>query len=206
MTAQTMQTVSSLHVIYDADGTRTGELIYLVKKLLGIAHCAACDITHGPRKEKPEFTHLKTSAWSVPLFNIHRDEMDEDMNACVRGVLPCVVARTPDEDVLLVRPDELELCGGEVLSFEEAVNSAAERADLILPTNVCSIPRRMQTISQSQLPQSGLSVKREEMSKKMESDDAVPHFDHPLGTLFYHLKVIAATTAAYSLPLLQRVD
>ena len=58
--------IRSLHVIYDADGSITGELVYMAKKLLGLAHCAACEITHGPRAENPEFTALKRGRWRVP--------------------------------------------------------------------------------------------------------------------------------------------
>lgn len=127
------QVVLSLHVIYDADGTLAGELLYMAKKALGLAHCAACDITHGPRREKPEFTALKTTTgWTVPLLNIHRDEMDETMRACVNGVLPCVVARTDAGDSLLVRPNELEECAGSVDSFVYIVDERAKSMQLLL--------------------------------------------------------------------------
>lgn len=127
------QVVLSLHVIYDADGTLAGELLYMAKKALGLAHCAACDITHGPRREKPEFTALKTTTgWTVPLLNIHRDEMDETMQVCVNGILPCVVARTDAGDFLLVRPNELDECAGSVDSFVYIVDERAKRMGLIL--------------------------------------------------------------------------
>lgn len=94
--------VQQLFVVYDADGTTAGEILYLIKKLLGLGHCAACDITHGPRREKPEFTVLKTAGWEVPLVNIHRNEMDRPLTRAVNGKLPCVVARTSRRDVYLL--------------------------------------------------------------------------------------------------------
>lgn len=143
-------TVQSLHIIYDADGTITGELVYMLKKMLGIAHCAACDITHGPRKEKPEFTRLK-SAWHAPLYNIHRDEMDSRMARATAGRLPCVVARTEQHDVVLVDAPELERCQGDVASFQNVVDHALNNASLriepsssssspMLPHDLCFLP------------------------------------------------------------------
>lgn len=128
ISSSTSSQVLSLYVIYNADGTLTGEFLYMAKKALGLAHCAACDITHGPRREKPEFTALKTTTgWTVPLINIHRDEMDETMDVCVNGILPCVVARTDNGDFLLVRPQELEECASSVDSFVYIVDERAEK-------------------------------------------------------------------------------
>ncbi|KAI0559457.1 hypothetical protein FGB62_149g02 [Gracilaria domingensis] len=133
--------VQSLHIIYDADGTIAGEFVYMAKKILGIGHCAACDITHGPRKEKPEFTRLKSS-WNVPLHNIHRDEMDARMTRATEGRLPCVVARTEEHDVVLVGSDALEDCHGDVFRFQSVLNEALEQADLEVETSAiqfCSL-------------------------------------------------------------------
>ena len=176
-------TIDALYVIYDADGTPTGELIYMVKKLLGIAHCAACDITHGPRREKPEFTHLKASAWAVPLHNIHRDEMDLEMKQSVAGVLPCVVAKLPEDHHILLGPQELEMCGGDVRLFENAVNEAAMGASLYLPSNVCHI-RAKTNDTEKKLPQTLAPLKLEKGSFQEdlpESQDAVvPQLESPM--------------------------
>lgn len=140
--------VLSLHVIYDADGTLAGELMYMAKKALGLAHCAACDITHGPRREKPEFTALKTTTgWTVPLLNIHRDEMDETMRACVNGLLPCVVARTDGGDFVLVRPHELDECAGSVDSFVYIIDERAKKMGLQLNRVVSSCSARISPFS-----------------------------------------------------------
>lgn len=125
--------VQSLHVIYDADGSLAGEIVYMAKKLLGLAHCAACDITHGPRAEKPEFTELKQRGWTVPVVNIHRDEMDSQMRLRVDGHLPCVVARVKEgDDIVVVGPSELERCDGALDCFERAVEDGARRHGLAL--------------------------------------------------------------------------
>jgi hypothetical protein len=38
--------------VYDADGTLRGEVGYWVGARLGRAHCALCDITHSPIRER----------------------------------------------------------------------------------------------------------------------------------------------------------
>lgn len=125
--------VLSLYVIYNADSTLTGEILYLAKKALGFGHCAACDITHGPRGEKPEFSALKsTFGWTIPLLNIHRDQMDETLRACVHRVLPAVVARTDAGDCLLVDPHELAECAGSVDGFVYVVEQRAKQMGLVL--------------------------------------------------------------------------
>lgn len=126
--------LKALYVIYDADGTVVGEIMYALKKLLGISHCAACDITHGLRREKPEFTVLKQSyGWNVPLHNIHRDEMDGSMTETVAMTLPCVVARTSDRDVVLLGPGTLDECRGSVDSLRKSVDGALERFGIRVP-------------------------------------------------------------------------
>lgn len=113
-----------MFVVYDADGTPAGELIYIAKKLLGLGHCAACDITHGPRREKPEFTQLKSAGWGMPVTNIHRDEMDVALARAVGDRLPCVAARTLSRDVVLLGQDALAACKGDVMAFQKLVNAA----------------------------------------------------------------------------------
>lgn len=127
-------TCAALYIIYDADGTRAGELVYMLRKALGLAHCAACDITHGPRVEKPEFTRLKAAGWAVPLRNIHRDEMDAPLAAAVAGRLPVVAARTAcGRDVVLLGPAQLDGCAGSVPTLEASVNAALAGAGISVP-------------------------------------------------------------------------
>lgn len=163
--------VNALFVIYDADGTRAGELLYIAKKLLGLAHCAACDITHGPRKEKPEFTQLKLT-WPVPVHNIHRDEMDPAMAHVVHHTLPCVVARTDTLDVVVMRPEQLERCAGDVVRFATDVRQCVDREGLEMPersVQACAIriPRKK-----------GLPKVHDDDSLSSNGDAVVPSYQH----------------------------
>jgi len=131
-------------LIYDGDGTIPGEIIYMTKKFLGLGHCSACEISHGPRAEKPEFTALKTGGWSVPLRNIHRNEMDKDLRKVAAGHIPCLVAKTTDghrdNHTILLDDNTLVQCAGNVHKFENQVNLAIERNQLQLPPLVCALP------------------------------------------------------------------
>jgi hypothetical protein len=126
--------IVALFVVYDADGTHIGELLYMIRKLLGISHCSACEITHGPRTEKPEFTKLKALGWNVPLHNIHRDEMDAPLARSIGAVLPAVAARTASgRDILLLGPQQLDDCYGSVEMLEASVNAALAGSNLSSP-------------------------------------------------------------------------
>ena len=46
-------------VIYDADGTRFGEIKYIIGHALGLIECSACSITHTSKGEKDEWKNLK---------------------------------------------------------------------------------------------------------------------------------------------------
>lgn len=120
-----MSSLKSLFIVYDADGTVCGEIIYHIKKTFFNGKCSACDITHGPKQEKPEFTQLKGD-FQVPVHNIHRDEMHVELRASARR-LPCVVAEMSDGyyDVLL-NPEELELANGSVESLNKLVRQKLE--------------------------------------------------------------------------------
>lgn len=122
-----LNVLAEIYVVYDADGTVVGEVMYSIKKWLGTAHCAACDITHGPHAEKPEFTSFK-NGFGVPVYNIHRDEMDIALRQCVDGRLPCVVARVESgEYIFLMGATELNVCNG---SVEELQRQIATHLDL----------------------------------------------------------------------------
>mmetsp|Transcript_27 Transcript_27/g.65 ORF Transcript_27/g.65 Transcript_27/m.65 type:complete len:166 (-) Transcript_27:321-818(-) len=127
--------LSELYVVYDADGTVIGEVIYSVRKWLG-SHCSACDITHGVHHEKPEFTEFK-SAFRVPVLNIHRDEMDVRLRICAAGRLPCVVGRLSNgEYVFLVDNATLEKCKGSVELMQREIEAGIARSSISLPEDV----------------------------------------------------------------------
>jgi len=124
-----------VNVIYDADGSLFGEIVYAAKKLLGW-HCSACHITHGPKTEKEQFLHLRRNGWgSADVRNLHRDEMDPDLLAFVHrsATLPCVVAKTSRKYMVLLTREDLDECDGSVPCFQRKVNSELARHSILIP-------------------------------------------------------------------------
>jgi hypothetical protein len=108
--------------VYDADHTLRGELLYWVGARLGRAHCALCDITHGPVRAKRAW-HEYRAVLAVPFDTFHRDDQPDAVRAI--GAVPVVAAETDDGFVLLLGPADLDRCGGSVDLLAGAVRDAA---------------------------------------------------------------------------------
>jgi hypothetical protein len=115
--------VTALTGVYQAEGSLQGELRYVVGKLLGNAHCALCDITHGSVREKKGFTACR-EALPVPLRNVHLDERSPEIARFTEGRTPCVVAHTAEGLVLLLDEAALEACQGSVTRFRATLDAA----------------------------------------------------------------------------------
>lgn len=124
-----MRVVTALTGVYQADGSLRGELRYVVGKLLGTAHCALCDITHGSVREKPGFTACR-DALPVPLHNVHLDERTPDLARFTAGLTPCVVGHTHAGFVMVLDTRALEACDGSVTRFREAIDAGLARSRL----------------------------------------------------------------------------
>jgi len=151
-----LQTLSEIFVIYDADGTVAGELVYLIRKWLGKGHCAACDITHGPKREKPEWKDLKATI-GIPVRNIHRDEMDIELyNASKTFAFPNVIGRNSEGDhVLLMGPEELDECNGKVEVFNDRLRTIIVRNGFSLPASLLDDSNDICGIRQQPITASG---------------------------------------------------
>ena len=124
-----MEVVTALTGVYQADGSVQGELRYVVGKLLGTAHCALCDITHGSVREKRGFAACR-EALPVPLRNVHLDERSPEIQRFTDGRTPCVVGHTPAGLVLLLDGPALDACEGSVTRFRDALDAALTRLHL----------------------------------------------------------------------------
>lgn len=115
--------------VYDANGSLAGEVSYWVGARLGKTHCALCDITHGTFREKSDFQACRTS-FDVPFETFHRNDQPESVRAL--GLAPVVVAETTDGTIVaLLGPAELDALRGSVEAFNEALNAALERHNLL---------------------------------------------------------------------------
>ena len=114
--------------VYDADGGLRGELAYLTGRLLGVVHCALCDITHTGSGEKSGFRALRRSL-GVPVTTIHRNEQSPALSEVTRGRLPCVAGETANGYELILGRVDLEACRGDVPCLEAALLRAIDGAE-----------------------------------------------------------------------------
>ena len=103
--------VTGLVGVYHADGGPIGEAKYVIGKLMGTAHCALCDITHGWTGRKKGFD-ATCSAASIEWELLHRDEASSEQLA-VAGELPAVIAQRNGKWELVLGPRELDECNGD---------------------------------------------------------------------------------------------
>lgn len=123
VTASRPTDVERLIGIYDADGTLWGEVSYVVGHLLGRAHCALCDVTHGSLRPKAAWQRCQAEL-GVPFVAIHRNDRDPALRELTDGALPCVVAVGADGPEILVTAEQLEACAGEPEALATAITAA----------------------------------------------------------------------------------
>ena len=123
-----MRVVTALTGVYQADGSLRGELTYALGKLMGTAHCALCDITHGLFTERADWQRCRDQL-DVGFQTYHRNDAPEDVLA-VGSPAPFVVARTDGGLVALLGPEELDACAGDVEEFRRALMRACAERNL----------------------------------------------------------------------------
>jgi len=127
------RTVDELIGAYQADGGPAGELRYLVGKLVGTAHCELCDISHGLRVSARPAWKAFVLGCSVPFRTVHMNERSPELARATDGRTPCVVARVEGWLVLVLGPEALARCRGDVDAFREELTRGLARAGLQLP-------------------------------------------------------------------------
>jgi hypothetical protein len=115
-------------LIYNADGTIRGELSYVVgHHFLGTLSCELCDISHGPVFQKRAWkAWIKTmEAHGHRIEVIHRNDMSPELASFVDGKLATVVEEHSDGSrSVVLGPDDLKACNGDVAGFAKAMQSA----------------------------------------------------------------------------------
>lgn len=115
--------------MYDADGTKFGEVAYWIGARLGRRHCSLCEITHGVFRRRADWTACRAGL-PVPFDTHHRDDQPAGVRDAADGRAPVVVAATDDGHVLLLSPDELDACDGRIDRLLERIEDAASRLGL----------------------------------------------------------------------------
>lgn len=100
-----------------------GELRYLVGHAVGRTSCSLCDVTHGRLRPKRAWLDA-AGGLPAPMRLVHRNQRSAAEEAASGDRLPCVLARRGVDVELLLGPEELQDCGGDVGRFSAAVANA----------------------------------------------------------------------------------
>ena len=110
---QQKRKVDKLIFIFDANSGKIGAFLDSTKKVLMIGGCALCAITHGIFGEKNEWKECQEEL-EVPITYYHRDEIPPPLKEIVTGHLPCIAARAGTKYLMLLEPEVLQRCRGDV--------------------------------------------------------------------------------------------
>ena len=120
--------IITIYCIYNAEGSITGELKYLLLKYFYGFKCSMCEITHNNLFEKKEWRN-QTSQSSYDIKAVHLDEQPDDLYQFSYGKAPCVVGKNSKGFKFIFTNDELNSFRGDVQQF---FNKLDMKAKLIL--------------------------------------------------------------------------
>jgi hypothetical protein len=124
--------IDRLLFVFNADTGSFNALLDSARKLLRLNGCTLCSITHGLAGEKSEWRECKEEI-GVPVDYVHRDEISAELRSVVGDQLPCIVAQTGTDLILLLAPDVLERCQGSVADLKGRLSYFASVNRLELP-------------------------------------------------------------------------
>jgi hypothetical protein len=109
-------------MVYDADGTITGEVSYWIgHHIFGKVSCSLCDISHGTFRQKQVWKQWVDglAQRGVVVQTLHRNDLSRPEHHTTREVIdnrfPCVVVHDDDGSVKFIAGDaELIACNGQV--------------------------------------------------------------------------------------------
>jgi len=107
------QKVDQLIFIYDANAGKVSAFLDSAKKVLMVGGCALCTITHGILGEKQAWKNCQEEL-GVPINYYHKDEVPALIQEVVQGRLPCILAQMGRRYLMLLEPEVLKRCRGNV--------------------------------------------------------------------------------------------
>lgn len=125
------RSIDRLIFVYNAESGLLATIADSAKKLLSINGCALCSLTHSLTGEKQEWNSCKESL-GVPVDYVHRDELDARLQIVVQHELPCVLAETDGELVMLLRSDVIKRCNGSIPDFRGRLTTHAAMRGLTI--------------------------------------------------------------------------
>ena len=124
--------IDRLLFVYNADSGVLNSVIDSAKKLLAINGCPLCSLTHSLVGEKSDWQTCRESL-GMPVEYVHRNELTAGLRTIVGEQLPCVVAQSGGDLVLLLEPDVIQRCKGSVADLRGRIRMHAAMRGLELP-------------------------------------------------------------------------
>jgi hypothetical protein len=141
------QPISRLYFVYNADSGTLAAIVDSAKKLLSINGCPLCSLTHSLLGERTEWKTCRDTI-GVAVDYVHRDELTTAMKATLGNEkLPCVLAESRDNLVLLLTADTIQRCNGSLADLRGRLNIHAAMRNLAFPSEdvVSTIPTVTET-------------------------------------------------------------
>lgn len=129
------RSVDRLVGVYHADGGVRGELRYLAGRLRGSSPCSLCDITHGLTLSGRRSFKTMTVRLPVPLRLVHRNEQPPELATLTDGRTPCLIAECGPERLIVLGPEDLAACDGDVARFQQALDAGLAESCLRFATD-----------------------------------------------------------------------
>lgn len=119
--------LDELVLVYNADGGLRGELAYAWGHLRHTTSCSLCELTHATVRPRRTWVEWR-SAQPFAITAVHRNERTAAVAQVSGARTPCAVARSGNEHSLVLGPDELDACDGDLDVFDTVLRSALGRA------------------------------------------------------------------------------
>ncbi|MCH8066593.1 MAG: hypothetical protein IIC90_12340 [Chloroflexi bacterium] len=129
-----MSKIDSLTLVWDAQSGFLNGMWDLARKLTSVGSCTLCDITHRGVGERPEWTACKQTL-GVPVEMRYRDGLSNELLRVADHRFPCVIAHVGSKPLLLLTPEAIEACRGNVETLRLFLSHHAARQGLQFDTS-----------------------------------------------------------------------
>lgn len=116
--------IDALYFVWNADWSIGGALQATADFIRGVESCALCEIAYAGVKEKSGWKDCKASI-PVPIETLCRNQLDDRLRAAAGDAFPVVLAERGDRVDVIMGPDAIEACQGDVEAFKAALERAA---------------------------------------------------------------------------------
>ncbi len=127
--------IDRLLFVYNADSGPLAAIVDSAKKLLSINGCPLCSLTHSLVGERSEWKSCKDTL-GVPIDYVHRNEITSRMHTALgNAALPCVLAQSGDDIVVLLTSDTIQRCNGSIADLRGRLGVHAAMRELAFPAD-----------------------------------------------------------------------